>query len=150
MLDLNGEEYSHEFVFNAKRPILNVGCYDRASSKPQMDNYARPGNRSCMEQYCKEQKWNVVAYGCDCCSGIFSEEKYRPIFYEMLRNDDLDTIFVYSSDRLARGVDVLFDLKEKANEYKKNLVLLRSPIELEFLNDMKKLFQLVRLINIDE
>ena len=129
-----------------REPILDVAFYDRASTKPQSTNCARLGNCSDALEIADQLEWNLIVSGdernggvcfLDCCSGDVID---RPVLDHLIKNDEVNTIIMCASDRMARGRNAFDYYVAWARNKNKNLAILKNESDVNFENEILKAF----------
>lgn len=115
-----------------------IGLYTRVSTEMQTDGYSIQGQLNQLKKYCQFQGYKVVDEYTD--RGISGKTTQRPELQRMLKDakeDKLDCIMVYKTNRLARNTSDLLSIVERL--YKLNVEFFSLTEKIEIATSTGKL-----------
>ena len=115
-----------------------IGLYARVSTEIQTDGYSIQGQLNQLKEYCQFQGYEVVDEYTD--RGISGKTTQRPELQRMLKDakeNKLDCIMVYKTNRLARNTSDLLSIVEKL--YKLNVEFFSLTEKIEIATSTGKL-----------
>lgn len=115
-----------------------IGLYARVSTEMQTDGYSIQGQLNQLKEYCQFQGYKVIDEYTD--RGISGKTTQRPALQRMLKDakeNKLDCIMVYKTNRLARNTSDLLSIVEKL--YKLNVEFFSLTEKIEIATSTGKL-----------